>query len=252
MSSAVNERSIFIGFDPRESAAFAVARHSIKKWLTQPIPIQGLVQSDLRAQNLYWRKEEVRANPKGTGFQRYDVISDAPMSTQFSLTRFIVPYLAQTGWALFIDCDMLARPGCNLVRLFEYAETQRHKALLCVQHDYAPKSDIKMDGQAQTKYARKNWSSVMLFNCDHPANKSLTIDLVNNASGKFLHQFGWLSDNDIGAIGREWNFLVGEYDEKFRGEAKLLHYTLGTPDMPGYEDCEFAQEWRDELDSWAL
>lgn len=242
----MSERSIYIGFDPREAAAFAVARHSIKKWLTQPIPIQGLVLSDLRAQNLYWR-EHYRKNG-----QLWDKISDAPMSTEFAISRFLVPYLAQTGWALFVDADVLARPNCNLVRLFEEAEKCNDKALICVKHDYTPKSEIKMDGQAQTKYPRKNWSSVMLFNCDHPANKSLTLDLVNNAKGRDLHQFCWLADNDIGEMVRDWNFLVGEYQEKFKGEARLLHYTLGTPDMPGYENCDFAQQWRDELDSWAL
>lgn len=188
----MSSRSIFIGFDKREGAAYAVARYSMQRWMTQPIPIMGLVQSDLRAQNLYWRQEEVRANPKGTGFQRYDVISDAPVSTEFALTRFLVPYLAQTGWALFTDCDVMCRAGANVVRLFEYAETQADKALLCVKHDYSPSKSVKMDGQAQTSYPRKNWSSVMMFNCDHPANKSLTLDLVNNAKGAiYTSSAGW-------------------------------------------------------------
>lgn len=245
----MSSRSIYIGFDKREGAAYAVARYSMQRWMTQPIPIMGLVQSDLRARNLYWRKEEVRANPKGTGFQRYDVISDAPVSTEFALTRFLVPYLAQTGWALFTDCDVMCRAGANVVRLFEYAETQSDKALLCVKHDYSPSKSVKMDGQAQTSYPRKNWSSVMMFNCDHPANKSLTLGLVNNVRGRELHQFCWLADRDIGELPPEWNYLVGEKQADIG--PKLLHWTNGGPWMSGYENVEYAQEWFDMQDSWA-
>lgn len=241
-------RSIYLGFDKREGAAYAVARYSMLRWMTQPIPIMGLVQSDLRAQNLYWRKEEVRANQEGTGWQRYDMISDAPVSTEFSLTRFLVPYLAQTGWSLFCDCDILVRD--NIVRLFEHLENNcGDYAVMCVKHDHNPQETIKMDGQIQTRYARKNWSSVMAFNCDHPANKSLTLDLVNTAPGRDLHAFCWLADRDIGELDPAYNYLVGH--SKNIAEPKIVHFTEGTPVMDGFSECEYAKEWFDMQDSWA-
>jgi regulator of protease activity HflC (stomatin/prohibitin superfamily) len=110
-------------------------------------------------------------------------------------------------------------------------------------------SAIKQDGQAQIPYARKNWSSVVLWNCDHPGTRYLTPDVVNTQKGLWLHQFTWLDDSAIGELDPEWNHLVGEAPR--RPGAKLVHFTQGTPNMPGYEDCEFAREWRDELSKWA-
>lgn len=244
-------RSIYLGFDRREASAYAVARHGVNRWLTQPIPVMGLVLSDLRAQGLYRRPHENRWHsiPSGTQRQLWDVISGAPMSTEFAITRFLTPWLAQTGWALFMDCDVLVRD--NLTRLFEHLENNcGDYAVMCVQHEYAPQETIKMDGQIQTRYARKNWSSVMAFNCDHPANKSLTLDLINNAAGRELHAFCWLDDRDIGSLDPAYNYLVGHTQNV--SNPKIVHFTEGLPYLPGYENCEYANEWFDALDGWAL
>ena len=83
------------------------------------------------------------------------------------------------------------------------------KAVYCVQHDYTPKEKHKMDGQKQTIYPRKNWSSFILFNCSHSSNKKLSVDLVNSQTGSFLHQFKWLKDNEIGSLDERWNWLEG-------------------------------------------
>jgi hypothetical protein len=102
-----------------------------------------------------------------------------------------------------------------------------------------------MDGQIQTRYARKNWSSVMVLNCDHPANQALTTDLVNSATGRYLHGFNWLCDDQIGALDPKWNWLVGHSDPAI--DPAIVHFTDGTPDMVGYEDQPFADEWRNHL-----
>lgn len=236
-------RSIWIGFDPREAAAFAVARSSIARRLTQQLRINGLVLEDLRDRGLYRRAVETRV----VGGRRimWDPISDAPMATEHAIARFLVPALAGTGWALFLDGDVLARD--NLVRLFEQLDPR--KAVCCVQHEHRAAVGIKMDGQLQTAYPRKNWSSVMAFNCDHPANRALTLDLVNSAPGRDLHRFCWLQDDDIGALEPGWNWLVGHAD--WRIEPKIAHFTDGVPDMPGYEDQPYADEWRAERRRWA-
>ncbi len=232
-------RSIWIGFDPREADAFAVARQSVRKRLNTPIPIRGLVMSDLRRKGLYSRPTSIRDG------RLWDDISDAPMSTEFACSRFLVPHLAMTGWALFMDADMLART--NVERLFE--QCRDSKAVMVVKHRHEPVEGVKMDGQLQTVYARKNWSSVMAFNVDHPANRSLTVEMVNTVPGRDLHRFCWLEDKHIGELDASWNYLVGHTDPEI--EPDIVHFTDGVPSMPGYENSEYADEWRAELEAWA-
>jgi hypothetical protein len=241
MSPGEASLSIWIGFDPRpaETQGFAVARQSIRRRLTMPIPIHGLILQQVRDAGLYDRPTEQRDG------RLWDAVSGAPMSTEFAISRFLVPCLARTGWALFVDADVMAR--ANLTQLFAAADP--HKACMVVKHDYTPNSDTKMDGQVQTAYARKNWSSVVLWNCDHPGTKHLTVGLVNTMRGLWLHQFAWLDDDDIGDLDPCWNHLVG--DRPPDPGAKLVHFTNGTPNMAGHEHCEFADEWRAELQWWA-
>ena len=167
------------------------------------------------------------------------------MSTEFACSRFLTPILAKTGWAVFMDCDILAR--CSLARLFE--EAQDHYAVMVVKHHHNPDYMVKMDGQMQVKYARKNWSSMMLFNCDHPANKALTHEMVNTLPGRDLHRFCWLEDDLIGGLDPKWNYLVGH--TKINHEPNLVHFTDGVPFMPGFEHVEYADEYRRELELWA-
>jgi lipopolysaccharide biosynthesis glycosyltransferase len=233
------QRSIWIGFDPREADAFAVARESIRRRLNTPLPINGIVLDDMRAAGLY-RRPTQRPNGK-----LWDEISEAPMATEFAIARFLTPHLARDGWALFVDCDVMALK--NIEELFALADPS--KAVMCVKHNFAPPPDVKMDGQEQTRYARKNWSSVMLFNVKHPANKALTVDLINTVPGRDLHRFCWLDDSDIGELGPEWNWLVGHSSPNI--EPKICHYTDGIPSMRGYENQAFAAQWRSELSRWA-
>jgi hypothetical protein len=235
------DECIYIGYDqrPAEVLSFAVARHSIKRRLNLPIPIYGLLLQELKEAGLYLRNIEVRDG------RLWDTISNAPMATEFAISRFLVPYIARDGWALFVDCDVMAR--VSLTQLFACGDPS--KACMVVKHDHRPSGDTKMDGQVQTAYPRKNWSSVVLWNCDHPGTRCLTPALVNARPGLWLHQFSWLDDNDIGELDPRWNHLVGEVLP--RQDAKLVHFTNGTPNMAGYEDCEFADEWREELERWA-
>ena len=124
------------------------------------------------------------------------------------------------------------------------------KAVYCVQHDYTPKEKHKMDGQKQTIYPRKNWSSFILFNCSHPKNKKLTIDLVNKETGAFLHQFKWLEDNDIGSLDERWNWLEGWTSQHNDKAPFAVHYTRGGPWFDEWQDVEFANEWLGERDEY--
>lgn len=233
------QASVWIGFDPREAGAYAVARASVERNLRAQWPIYGIVLDDLRARQLYSRPTVKK------GIQLWDEISGAPMATEFACSRFLVPHMAQRGWALFMDCDVLVRR--NLDAMFKLCDPS--KAVMVVKHDHQPAEPWKMDGQFQTRYRRKNWSSVCLFNCDHPANKALTVDLVNSAPGRDLHAFGWLSDDLIGELPAEWNWLVGHSAPAL--DPAIVHFTDGIPTMPGYENCAFADEWREELMRWA-
>ncbi|MCC7487909.1 MAG: glycosyltransferase, partial [Burkholderiales bacterium] len=162
-------------------------------------------------------------------------------STEFSLTRFLVPRLSDyQGWSMFIDCDMLCL--ADVAELAALAARSPDKAVLVCQHDYVPKTERKFLDQVQTKYPRKNWSSVMLFN--NPRCAALTPEYVNTASGLDLHRFRWLNDEEIGGIPLEWNWLVGEYPRN--PQAKIVHYTLGGPYFDEYRDCDYAAEWFEE------
>jgi|DEB0MinimDraft_3_1074331.scaffolds.fasta_scaffold00182_2 hypothetical protein len=161
-------------------------------------------------------------------------------STEFSFSRFLTPYLAgYKGIALFMDCDMLVR--CDIHELLDYMSLTDDVAV--VKHDYKSKVKTKFLGNVQHEYPMKNWSSLILFNCYRQPVKNLTPEVVNNASGKYLHRFEWCTN--IGEIPKEYNHLVGEYDPN--PNAKIVHFTLGTPCFQGYADQEFAREWRNEL-----
>ena len=237
--------SVWIGFDPREAAAFAVCRSSIQSHFKAPIPVRGIVLSDLQKQGLYYRPTERRLG------RLYDVLSrrddyDGAMSTEFAISRFLTPYLAGSGLAIFMDCDMLVR--VDLSDVFREC-AWGGKAVYCVKHDHRPDSDTKMDGQLQTKYLRKNWSSFMVFDCDHPANKALTVNKVNTMPGRDLHAFKWLDDEAIGELSPEWNWLVGHSSDNI--DPKVVHWTDGGPWFDAFKSVPFADEYSEALARWA-
>lgn len=233
------KRTIFVGYDPREATAFAVAMSSAGRHLSEFIPIHGLFLPALIDKGLYRRPMKYF----DTGLPRkvmWDEISDAPMATEHANARWLTPQLAKSGWALFLDGDMLVRD--DLVPMFDSLDPA--KAVYCVKHVHEPDPGVKMDGQLQTQYARKNWSSFVVFNCDHPANEALSLDLINTAPGRDLHRFCWLADDLIGELPAEYNFLVGHTPSSVI--PKVVHFTDGVPDMRGYEHCDYADEWRAE------
>jgi hypothetical protein len=214
---------VFIGYDDREAAAFGVLAHSIHARSSEPVAVAPVRLSELRA---VYRRER---NPL--------------QSTDFSFSRFLTPWLCDyQGWAIFMDCDMLVLD--DIAKL--WALRDERCAVQVVKHVHVPKEEVKFLGAVQTKYEKKNWSSVMLMNC--AKCRALTPDYVNAASGLELHQFKWLEgDHLIGDIPHEWNHLVG-YDAP-RPDAKLVHYTIGGPYFEAYRDCEYAREWFAERDA---
>ena len=217
---------IFVGWDSKEPAAFSVLAHSILSRASAPVAIIPLVQGQLRAAGLYTRER------------------GPTESTEFSLTRFLVPYLSSyEGVSIFMDCDMLCLTdiyGLIGETLSRWAReyVARHDglhvsdrlpspspAIYVCKHDYTPRPGDKFLGQQQTSYPRKNWSSLMVF--DNAQCKVLTPQYVNTVTGLELHRFAWLEDGQIGELPLEWNWLVGEYQDN--PEAKILHYTRGGP-----------------------
>ena len=216
---------IFIGWDSREEDAYKVCVHTIKKHASKDVEIVPLKRDELINQGLYTRDE------------------GGNVSTEFAYTRFLTPYLTDyKGWALFIDCDFLFTR--DVAELFSLADPQY--AVMCVQHDYTPSAAIKMDGQKQVAYPRKNWSSCVLWNCGHPANAIITPSIVNTETGAFLHRFQWLPDNLIGELPLEWNWLEGEYEKPDEIPA-VIHYTNGGAWFKECQDVDYAQEWLDAL-----
>ncbi len=210
---------IFIGWDSREPAAFAVCVHSILTRCSLPVSIVPLRQAVLRETGLYSRSV------------------GATESTEFSLTRFLVPALCNfEGIAIFLDCDFLVR--ADIAELLMWAVAYPDRAVHVCQHDYTPRDAVKFLGQTQTAYPRKNWSSLIVFNNDRC--RALTPEFVNQATGLELHRFLWAGDA-IGALPLEWNHLVGEYQPD--ANAKALHYTNGGPWFASYRDTDHADLW---------
>lgn len=214
---------VFIGFDARETVAFNVLSHSIQARASEPVAVVPMMLSQLKG---------VLTRPR-----------DPLQSTDFSFSRFLVPFLSgYAGWSLFMDCDMLMLE--DVASLWSLRD-ERY-AVMVVKHNHVPRETVKFLGEPQSKYEKKNWSSVMLFN--NAKCQTLTPDYVNTASGLELHQFKWLENDElIGALPERWNHLVG-YNPP-RQDAALVHYTLGGPYFPEYADCEYSGQWRAERDA---
>jgi len=219
---------IFVGWDQREPIAYDVAKFSLERRASVPVQVIPLKLDELRAQGLYRRD------------------TDPLASTEFTYSRFLTPTLAGfSGWALFCDCDFLWLG--DIAGLVQYTTTP--KAVYCVQHDYTPKETTKMDGAVQSAYPRKNWSSLMLFNCDHPSVRKLTPDVVNKESGAYLHRMQWAADDEIGELPVEWNWLEGWNEKPPQGTPKAVHFTRGGPWFPNWQNVDYGDLWRAERDA---
>lgn len=219
---------VFIGADPAEERAAAVAAKSLRQ--VSGIEAEFLYAGKMRAQGLFTRVEDARG-------QRYDFASQAPCSTEFSNLRFLTPLLAQTGWALFVDCDVVfLRDPREML-----ADVLPGKAVYVVRHDYTPSTQFKMVNQKQTTYPLKNSSSVCLFDASHPAHLRLNLHAVNQMPGRWLHAFSWLHGDEIGYLDPAWNWLVDETPRP--ANVGISHLTLGGPYLPGWKGGSFDAEW---------
>ena len=213
---------VFIGFDSTnygQELAYEVCKRSILKH-NPSVEIHKLYRKELIDKKLFWRKDN-------TGV------------TEFTYTRFLVPYLCDyEGYALFCDSDFLWT--CDVAEVFnKYCDST--KAVSCVKHNYTNcNGKTKMDGRPQEYYPRKNWSSLMLFNCSHTSTKNLTLNAVSSQSPAWLHRMQWAKDEEIGEINKRYNYLVDYYHDDV---ISALHYTDGGPWHPNYEHVEHGDKW---------
>lgn len=225
--------NIYIGFDRRESVAFDVAARSIlRRCDTAQFNVVPLMRSCLP---MLKRRVEMRDG------RMWCPISQAPMATEFAISRFCVPLIDQ-GVSLFLDSDIICRS--DIMGLLDYYDSRY--AVQVVKREHVPTEATKMDGQIQTSYPRKNWSSVILWNGAHPAHRRLfDDDLINTWPGRDLHAFKWLKDEEIGELPRVWNQLIGvdEFDERAGG---ILHYTSGGPWLPNWAGGPHDDLWLKE------
>jgi lipopolysaccharide biosynthesis glycosyltransferase len=210
---------VFIGYDTKETIAYHVCSNSIIRHASKPVSIVPL--------SLNLLSDYIETHADG--------------SNDFVYTRFLVPHLMDyNGWAIFLDGDMVVTEDID--KLWQLRDDT--KAVMVVKHNYKTKSNQKYLGQPNADYPRKNWSSVVLWNCAHPANKSVTVDFVQTATGSQVHRFSWLTDDLIGELPIEWNWLADEYG--VNTNAKLIHYTLGTPCFEEFNNSPMADLWHDE------
>jgi lipopolysaccharide biosynthesis glycosyltransferase len=210
---------LVVGFDPREAIAYHVFCQSILEKTSVPVCFMPLVD-----QSIPGYSERHRDG-----------------SNRFTYTRFLTPYLMNyEGWAIFADGDMV----CNEDIAILWGLRDPQKAVQVVKHQYQSKVSYKYLGSRNENYPRKNWSSVVIWNCGHPENRCLTPDFVSSKDGAFLHRFSWLKDDDlIGDLPKSWNWLAIEYESN--PNASLIHYTLGTPCFSDYRDSLQSEYWHD-------
>ena len=211
-----------------------MACHQSIKRLSSPDRIIQTLDTDvLRRCGIYQREKDVR------GRQAFDVIDNKPYSTDFAFSRFLIPALLgqQESWVVFCDDDFLWRESPDgLLPLLDGT-----KAVMVVKHEHNPPIGPKMDGQTQTQNRRKNWSSMIVWNLAHPSNRRLTVTDANTASVVFLHQFGWLQDDEIGELPEKWNWLEGHSSSEI--DPAAVHYTRGGPWLQAYRHTAYADEW---------
>ena len=213
--------TVFIGYDSSQDAAAHACRRSIVAQDTT-VHVEYIKRSDLLERGLYWRQDH-----------EYE-------SNEFAFTRFLTPYLkGYYGYALFCDSDFIWR--CSPRELLERVDPL--DAVTVVKHNISPEQlkQEKMNGKKQVWYPKKNWSSMMLFNCNHPKTRSLTPEVVSESPASYLHGLEWTWDASVGEVDKTYNYLVGYYNDRI--DPKVLHYTDGTPLHAGYENCEFAEEF---------
>ena len=214
---------IFVGWDSREDIAYQVCRASLLKHTSVDLDIIPIKQKHMREKNLFWRE--------------HDPLS----STEFTFTRFLVPYLAgYKGWAVFMDCDFMWRGDVSTV--LDYCDYSN--AVMVVKHNYNPPERVKMDGAVQTQYPRKNWSSFMLINCGHEqVQKNLTLETVNTATGLYLHRLQWATNDCIGELPVAYNYLEGWHTKDDCPNPLAVHFTRGGPWFRDYMNVEYGDEW---------
>ena len=220
------KRVVWIGYDPLEDASAKVMAHSIRsRTKMEDLKIIPIIRDQLLAFDIHRRP----LDPKG--------------STQFSITRFLVPCLMNyKGVGIFFDCDMLITR--DIQEMFDLFDPQY--AIQCVKHNYTPSSSTKMGGKEQTTYVKKNWSAVVIYNCDHPSTQKLTNKVVEKASPQFLHRFEWLKEDEIGSLPLEFNFLVEE-QKKPNHLPFNIHYTLGAPIFREKQNVDYASYFKNEF-----
>lgn len=221
------ELKVFIGYDPKESIAWDVCSFSILRHTSNGVTTHPIKQNELRELGIYTREKDQGA------------------STEFSITRFLTPFLsANDEWSIFVDCDFIF--NSDILAVLDGLDPS--KALYVVKHDYVPSKAIKMDGAGQSIYPRKNWSSFMVFNNNHPDLKRLTPSLVNSSSPQHLHRFEWVKNQEeIGELPLSWNFLVGEYP-KPTVKPHAIHFTNGGPWFDDCQNVDYSAEWLEECE----
>ena len=209
---------IVVGFDQEEAIAYHTFSQSLIDHSTAPLQITPLAHNNLP----FFRERSADA------------------SNKFVYSRFLTPFLMNfDGWAIFADGDMICRS--DIAELWSLRD--HSKAVMVAKHSYTTKFKRKYLGNKNENYPRKNWSSVILWNCGHAKNQIMKPELIATATGAFLHRFQWLDDSEIGELPLEWNWLASEYDDN--SEAKLIHYTLGTPCFTEFQDASMSQFWHE-------
>jgi len=183
--------SVFVGFDERQPVAYNVLQHSLRRYSRGRVQVEALMLDKLPIER------------RGL--------------TQFTYSRFLVPYLCNyEGAAIFMDADVVVQG--DIAELLAQADGVSAVQVMKEQHKF-------------------EWASVMLFNC---ANcKILTPEYIDDPKHKLL-ELDW---GKVGEFTPEWNHCVNRMPPT---EAKLYHFTEGVPIWDEVRGSPLDQIWLDE------
>ena len=189
---------IVVGFDQKEAVAYHTFTQSVIEKSSMPMRFMPLSIGSL------------------TNYK--EVHKDG--SNDFIYSRFLVPYLMKfKGWAIYADGDMVCLK--DIKKLWDLRDDKF--AVQLVKHDYKTKIKTKYWGNKNEDYPRKNWSSLILWNCEHQAHKKLTPEFIQKQTGAFLHRFSWIKE---------------------KKDINLIHYTIGTPCFEEYQNESLSSFWK--------
>lgn len=201
---------VYVGWDCRDPRALDVCLFSIQRHASDLVEIVSLKPKSVTA----------LCGP-----------DPDPQRAKQALARYLVPALNSfEGWAAFVSSDVLFQ--ADIYDLWKHRDPRYAVMGVPATESDAPGAPLR--------------SSLLLWNCGHPANRSLTPEMVASQEAETLAEFGWLQRNMIGALPSAWCWREGASDPDLA--PKAIEFAPRKPWISEEDLCRYADRWQDEAE----